>query len=69
MEEPPKLPELWRLPEPSKEKDQRLVTNLTSQVDMGGELVLHLKMAFNSVKYHLPFWAKAIYEKIRHIHP
>ena len=27
-------------PEPKKQRDQRLVTNLTDQVDMGGELVI-----------------------------
>ena len=33
------------------------------------ELLIHLKMAFKSVKYLLNLWSKAIYEKISHIHP
>ena len=32
-------------------------------------ILIHLKMAFKSVKYHLTIWSKAIYEKISHIHP
>ena len=33
------------------------------------QILIHLKMAFKSVKYHLTRWSKAIYEKISHIHP
>ena len=32
-------------------------------------ILIQLKMAFKSVKYHLTLWSKAIYEKISHIHP
>ena len=33
------------------------------------KILIHLKMAFRSVKYDLTLWSKAIYEKISHIHP
>ena len=35
----------------------------------GIKILIHLKMTFKSVKYHLTLWSKAIYEKISHIHP
>ena len=33
------------------------------------KILIRLKMAFKSVKYHLTLWSKAIYEKISQIHP
>ena len=33
------------------------------------KILIHMKMAFKSVKYHLILWSKAKYEKIRHTHP
>ena len=32
------------------------------------KILIHLKTAFKSLKYHLTLWSKAIYEKISHIH-
>ena len=32
------------------------------------KILIHLKMAFKSVKYHFTLWSKAIYEKICHIY-
>ena len=33
------------------------------------KILIHMKVAFKSGKYHFTLWAKAIYEKISHIHP
>ena len=33
------------------------------------KILIHMKMAFKSVKYDLTLWSKAIYAKKSHIHP
>ena len=33
------------------------------------KILIHVKMAVKSVKYHLTLWLMAIYKKISHIHP